>query len=654
MKSRWDDEAAGAWADDLDEAVYGTRAIGGHDDLVLHGGGNSSLKSTTIDVTGREIDVMYVKGSGWDMGSIERPGLTPLRLPRVRELLAVDDISDPVLVNELRCASIDSAAPDASIEAPLHALLPHRAVLHSHADAIVALTDQPDAAERVRDLFGSDVVVVDYVKPGFRLAQACAAAWQEQSTQRTRAMVLLKHGLFTFGATMKEAYEAHIAAISRVESALDWRPSDPRPSDDPLDEDEASEFAVLRRDVSRAAERPFIAVRRDTTASRGFIADGGLVAATQRGTATPDHVIRTKPNPMIGRDVQGFVTAYVEYFERNAERHDGLQMLDPAPRHALDQRWGSVCFGKTAKEAHQVADIAAHTFDVITAAEAIGVYAPVSEAELFDVEYWDLEQAKLRRAGRPAPLTGQVAVVTGAASGIGRACVVELMAQGAAVVGIDVSGAVTTAFEGVGYRGIVADATDEAATGRALRDAVETFGGIDILVVAAGIFPESAPITDQTASSWARTIEVNATAVRTLFGQAHRYLRLSPVDARVVLIGSKNVSAPGPGAAAYSASKAAVTQLARVAALEWAADGIRVNIVHPDAVFDTALWTPALLDERAAKYGVSVEEYKRRNLLGTEVRSTTVASMVVAMCGDAFRATTGAQVPVDGGNDRVV
>lgn len=655
MKSMWQDGIEASWVDDLDEAVYGTRAIGGHADLVLHGGGNSSLKSKLTDVTGEEFDVIYVKGSGWDMGSIERPGFAPLRLDRVRQLLQVAHISDPVLVNELKCASIQASAPDASIEAPLHAMLPHRAVLHSHADAIVALTDQPDGADRVRALFGGDVVIVPYVKPGFSLAHAVADAWRTQATPTTAGMVLLKHGLFTFGDTMRDAYESHLAMLRLAQDNLGWAPVAAGEAHAELTGADREALVALRRDVSSAAGRPMIAVRTSNTKTATFLASAELVAATQRGTATPDHVIRTKPHPLLGRDVAGFVAEYTAYFERNKHRDENLTLLEPSPRYVLDDVAGLVSFGKTAKEALAVRDIAEHTMDVITAAEANGTYEPVAEGELFDVEYWDLEQAKLRRAGAPAALAGQIALVTGAASGIGRACVEALLAQGAAVVGIDISPNVTDMLAGnAAFAGVVADATDDEAVRRALDVAVARFGGVDILVVAAGIFPQSAPIVAQTRDSWDRTMAVNTSAVRELFAQVHPLLQNSPVRGRVVLIASKNVAAPGPGAAAYSASKAAVTQLARVAALEWAGDGIHVNIVHPDAVFDTALWTPELLAERAAKYGMSIEDYKRRNLLGVEVSSKIVADMTVAMCGDAFLATTGAQVPVDGGNERVV
>ncbi|MDQ3978137.1 MAG: SDR family oxidoreductase, partial [Actinomycetota bacterium] len=286
---------------------------------------------------------------------------------------------------------------------------------------------------------------------------------------------------------------------------------------------------------------------------------------------------------------------------------------------------------------------------------ALGGYESLSVADLFDVEYWELEQAKLRRAGTPPPLAGEIALVTGAASGIGRACAEALLEEGAAVVGVDIASGVETAFEsGPQWLGLVADITDADQIERSLELAVERFGGLDILVVNAGIFPATAPIAELDDDTWRRTMAVNLDGHAALLRAAHPLLRLAPRGGRVVVVGSKNVPAPGPGAAAYSASKAALTQLARVAALEWAKDGIRVNVVHPNAVFDTGVWTDEVLAERAASYGMSVEEYRTKNLLGVEVTSADVARVCVALCGRDFAKTTGAQIPVDGGNERVI
>ncbi|MET0842350.1 MAG: SDR family oxidoreductase, partial [Mycetocola sp.] len=315
---------------------------------------------------------------------------------------------------------------------------------------------------------------------------------------------------------------------------------------------------------------------------------------------------------------------------------------------------GLLTAGTSTAEALAVADIAVHTMDIIEAADRASDYVSLDEAKSFDIEYWDLEQARIRKKGTPPMFAGEVAVVTGAASGIGRASASALLDAGAAVVGIDLNPAVQSTFDSPAWFGVVGDVSDPATLDAAVELAVRSFGGIDILVVAAGIFPESAPLSELDDTLWERSIRVNATAVARILRQTHPYLALSPDGGRVVLVSTKNVAAPGPGAAAYSASKTAAAQLARVAALEWAADGIRVNHVEPDAVFDTAIWTPQLLAERAARYGMTIDEYKTRNLLGREVTSAKVAEAVTALCSPAFSATTGVHLSVDGGNDRVI
>jgi len=387
----------------------------------------------------------------------------------------------------------------------------------------------------------------------------------------------------------------------------------------------------------------------------GFIGHPELGTISQRGTVTPDHVIRTKPWPLLGRDVDGFVRRYGEYVESHGAGRD-LQRLDPAPRVILDPELGMCCVGVTPGDADVAADIYRRTMEVILDGEALGGYRPAPIADLFEVEYWDLEQAKLRRRGAPPPFAGQVALVTGAASGIGRACAAGLMAEGAAVVGLDLDPGIGARFDGPNWLGVQADVTDGAAVDAAFDAATTRFGGLDVLVLNAGVFPPSARISSLDPEVWRRAMAVNVDANVALLRAAHPLLALAPEPdrGRVVVIGSKNVPAPGPGAAAYSASKAALTQLARVAALEWGSDGVRVNVIHPNAVFDTAVWSDGVLAERAAQYGISVDEYRAGNVLRAEVSSADVARLCVAMCGPAFARTTGAQVPVDGGNERVI
>ncbi|MCP4127112.1 MAG: SDR family NAD(P)-dependent oxidoreductase, partial [Gammaproteobacteria bacterium] len=299
-------------------------------------------------------------------------------------------------------------------------------------------------------------------------------------------------------------------------------------------------------------------------------------------------------------------------------------------------------------------DIYRHTMQIIQRAELADAWTALPADKIFEVEYWELEQAKLRKGGIAPELQGEVALVTGAASGIGRACVESLLTRGAAVIGLDLDDSIETMLEQPAFLGLTCDVTDCSAVKLALESGVQRFGGLDMLILNAGMFPGGSRIAELDDAIWRKVMSVNLDANMALMRDCYPLLKLSPNSGRVVVIGSKNVPAPGPGAAAYSASKAALNQLARVAALEWATDGIRINTLHPDAVFDTAIWSDEVLASRAAHYAMTVQEYKTKNLLGTEVGSSDVAELATAMCGPLFAKTTAAQVPVDGGNDRVV
>jgi len=328
-------------------------------------------------------------------------------------------------------------------------------------------------------------------------------------------------------------------------------------------------------------------------------------------------------------------------------------MLAPFPHWALFESGHVRSYGQNLKRAQVSADVAATTLDAMFHAGRAGGWSGLDEHDLRDLEYWELEQAKLRRQPPPSTLTGKIAVVTGAASGIGRACAELLAEQGAVVVGLDVASSVTDVMNLPGYEGIEVDATDEAATAAALRRVVGTYGGLDILVSTVGVFRTGDNVETLDDESWDLSLGVNLTSHRRLVKHAIPFLR-EGVDPAVVFVGSRNVAAPGAGAAAYSVSKAGLTQLMRVLSLELAPEGIRVNAVHPDAVFDTGLWTREVLEVSAHRYGLTVDEYKTRNVLSTEVTSLDVAMATVALVDGTLSKTTGAQIPVDGGNDRVI
>jgi len=653
--SRWDPADAARWGDDLGQCVYASRLLGQDPSLVLAGGGNSSVKVTEPDVFGDPVDVLWVKGSGWDMASIERAGFAPLRQGQVARLAELPELTDSTMAKELRAASLDPAAPAPSVESILHATLPHRFVLHTHADAVLALTNTPDGERWAREAFGDAVVIVPYVMPGFVLAKLCAERFPAEAGEHSAGMVLLNHGLFTFADDARTAYENHLELVGRALARLP-EPSRAEPIAPPRAE-HLPAVAALRRELSAAAGHPMILRCCTDEASRRFAARPDVARVSQVGTATPDHVLRTKRVPLLGREVAAYTAAYRDYVGRHRSRLGERELIpvDPAPRVVIDPELGVLVAGRRPSDAAAAAEIYAHTMWVIERAVELGGYQSVAEPDLFDVEYWELEQAKLARQPSPAPFTGEVALVTGAASGIGRACADALLAAGAAVVGVDLDPAVARG-DGAGpsFAGVCGDVTSAAVIETALAEAVVRFGGLDMVVVNAGVFPEPQPLAALDADRWTKAFAVNATAALDLLRAAHPYLCRAPAGGRVAVVASKNVPAPGKGAAAYSASKAALTQLARVAALEWGGDGIRVNIVHPDAVFDTGLWSEELIAARAASYGLSPEEYRVRNVLRAEVSAADVARLVVALCGPAFARTTGAQVPIDGGNDRVI
>lgn len=653
MKSRWNPQDAAQYTTDLDLRVYTSRLLGNDPSLVLHGGGNTSVKVSETNLVGETAEILYVKGSGWDLATIEAPGFAPVRMAHLLKLAKLEQLSDPQMVNELKTQMTLASAPSPSVETILHATLPYKYVDHTHADAVVTVTNTPSGQERIAEIYGDRVVIIPYVMPGFDLARVCAAQFAAEAHAGTVGMVLMNHGIFSFGATAQESYELMIELVGLAEAYIEKHQArvsfaDIPPSTTSIRQD----LAQLRWDLSQAAGQPMIVKSDRTAKTLGYIQREDLATIAQQGPATPDHVIRTKRIPLIGRDVAAYAHDYQAYFAAHASATQ--TMLDPAPRVVLDPELGRCSIGKTAKAAQIVADIYDHTIDVITTAASLESYQALPQKDLFEVEYWDLEQAKLRKGGTAPMFTGEIALVTGAASGIGKACVDELLKQGAAVVGLDINPAIADLYDRLDFLGIACDVTDDAALADALEQAVQRFGGLDMLVLNAGIFPGGCAIASLDTDTWRKVMAINLDANLVLMREAHPLLKLAPKGGRVVVIGSKNVPAPGPGAAAYSASKAALNQLMRVAALEWGKDNIRINSVHPNGVFDTALWTEEVLASRAAHYGLSVEDYKTNNLLKVEVTSQAVAELTAQMCGPLFAQTTAAQVPIDGGNDRVV
>jgi len=655
MKNLWNDNDASKHQGYLAERVYTSRLLGANPDLVLHGGGNTSVKGAWKDIFCNDVDTLYVKGSGSDLATIEQKDFVAVRLEAMLKLSRLDKLSDIDMARELKLASLDPASPAPSVEAILHAAIPHRFVDHTHADAIVAITNTAEGEARVREIYGDEVIVLPYVMPGFDLAKLCAEVFPTQATARTVGMVLMNHGIFSFGDTARQSYDRMIELVGRAEEYLNSNAPLEIPSPIVSSADWTS-LPALRRKLSATAGFPMLLRSCANSATLSFARHPKAARISQRGPATPDHVIRTKRLPMFGRDVDAYAQAYRQYFDRNAKTADpALTMLDPAPRVIVDAEFGLVTAGRSARDTKIIEDIYLHTQDIILRSEGLGGYQALGETDLFRVEYWDLEQAKLKKAGVPKAFAGEVAMVTGAASGIGKACVQSFLNRGAAVVAVDINPAVETLFiDREDFLGITADLASLQDIKRVIEETLRCFGGLDMLVLNAGIFPGGSKISELSDDQWSKVMSINLDSNLSILREAHPLLKAAPRYGRVVVIGSKNVPAPGPGAAAYSASKAALTQLARVAALEWGTDSIRINLLHPNAVFDTGIWTPEVLSQRAAHYGMTVDEYKRNNVLHEEVCSKDVAELTAEMCGVLFAKITGAQIPIDGGNDRVI
>ncbi len=655
MRSRWSDSEAAGFSGDLGKRVYTSRLLGADSELVLHGGGNTSVKIRETDFFGDPVDVIYVKGSGWDLATIKEAGFAPVRMAPLLKMADMPQLSDADMVKHQRAAMLDPEAPNPSIEAILHAVIPFRFVDHTHANAIIALTNHPEGEERVRAVFGGKVLTVPYVMPGFILART---VWElirgrDLAAEGIRGIILMNHGIFTFADDARGSYESMIEMVSAAEAALDASGAKlasvpPAPAD-------LLGLAELRGRVSKLRGAAMIARLDSTEAAAGYASLPNIADLATRGPATPDHSIRTKRIPaVLGEDkaasLQSYASEYAAYFERHA---NGQTMLDPAPRVVVWPGQGVVGFGQSVADAEAILDIARATWETVQKAESTGGWRALSEKDIFDVEYWDLEQAKLRKGGQPKVHQGKVALVTGSAAGIGFACAEALALQGAKVIGLDLSPEIEEGMASLGGIGRIVNLTNDEAVIEAVESTVRQFGGIDIVVSNAGIFTAGQYLDDLAQENWDKSMAVNLTSHQKLLKYTIPYLKHG-IDAAIVLVGSRNVQAPGAGAASYSCAKAALTQLCRVAALELAPVGVRCNIIHPDAVFDTKLWTPENLARSAERYGMTVEEYKSRNLLRTEIKSRDVGAMVAAMASPLFGKTTGAQIPVDGGNDRVI
>jgi rhamnose utilization protein RhaD (predicted bifunctional aldolase and dehydrogenase)/NAD(P)-dependent dehydrogenase (short-subunit alcohol dehydrogenase family) len=679
MKSAWVDSEAQAAVDryardgiarDLALRVYTTRLLGKDPKLVLHGGGNTSVKTKLADLNGDGVEVLCVKGSGWDMGAIEPAGLPAVRLEPLRKLRARAALSDEEMVRVQRANLIDPSAPNPSVETLLHAFLPHKFVDHTHSTAVLSLTDQPDGDALCEDVYGQRLGYVPYIMPGFALAKAAAEMYERDPS--VEGLVLHRHGIFTFGADAREAYERMIEYVTLAEERLTrGRKAVFASMQLPQQTAALSDIAPIVRGACslndekvEGAWKRFVLEFRGSDAVLNFVNGAELARYSQAGVVTPDHTIRTKNWPLIlaapeaGRldefkqdlraAVASFIGKYQTYFESNNARCGGIKTsLDPMPRVVLAPGLGLFGLGRSKKDARVAADLAEAAIGTITDAEATGRYQALDDANLFDMEYWSLEQAKLGSAIEK-PLAGQIVAITGAGGTIGAATAKAFAAAGAEVALLDVNEAATQEKAKAigGAIGLKCDVTDAGSVRAAFAKIVETFGGVDIVVSNAGAAWQGR-IGEVDESVLRESFELNFYGHQRVAQAAMKIMLAQGTGGCLLFNVSKQAVNPGPNFGPYGLPKAATLLLVRQYALDYGADGIRANAVNADRV-RSGLLTDDFIAERAKARGVSERDYMSGNLLQREVTADDVAQ---AFLSQALALKTTADVTtVDGGN----
>jgi len=695
MQDRWsDDEAcrfvaeyAPQWGEDLALRTYSSRLLGAEERLVLHGGGNTSVKSYATSVLGEQIPALYIKASGYNLADISPDGHSGVDLEFLKRLRVLQELSDVLMADQCRAHLFNPHAATPSLETLAHAFLPPKFIDHTHANAILALTNQTEGEKHVRQALGDSVLILDYVRAGFELAKAAAEAYE--SRPGSKAMVWMRHGLVTWGATAHESYQATIELVTRAEQYLAERATRPlvvQVSTPPsLAEQRLASVAPLVRGLlavpSGDLDRPWRRVIVQSLIDRetlDFVDSdrGKQIALTS--PLTSDHLIRTKALPLwldepayadpsklrrqLSTALQDYATAYKAYVERYSARMPReIRAFDPSPRVLLLPGLGAISAGNDVHAAKVACDITAHTLAVKARVAAMGTYQGLSESDLFDMEYQSFQYAKLGKSDE-LPLGREVGVITGAAGAIGSAIAEGLLKSGCHVAVSDLAG---PPFEelaadlkrsfGDRVLAVPLDVTDAASVTRGFEAVIKMWGGVDLVVINAGRALVSS-LEDMKLEGFRQLDRVNTEGALLMLSEAGRHFRYQGTGGDIVLVSTKNVFAPGASFGAYSATKAAAHQLARIASLEMAEIGVRVNMVSPDAVFShgtrkSGLWAEVGPDRMRARgldeKGLE-EYYQKRNLLKVRVTAEHVARAVLFFA-TRQTPTTGATLPVDGG-----
>ncbi len=668
--------AAGGPAEDvLAQLVFASHLLGANRAVSNFGGGNTSAKGTAIDHAGREIPVMWVKGSGSDLATMGPEHFTGLRLDEVLPLIEREEMSDEDMVAYLARCQLDPAAPRCSIETLLHAFVPAPHVHHTHPDGINVLAGAADGERLVRECFGDAAAWIPYIRPGFTLSKQVGEA--VRSNPDLRLVVLAKHGLVVWGDSAEEAYRRTIEVINQAVAFVNERTGDMPRFGGPARDAQRADGALLHELLPAirgavSSERPKLLTVDTSPRTLEFVSSADAEALVTVGAPCPDHLVHTKRLPLwipydpgtddaaalsdrITEAAEAYRRDYRAYVSEHAD--ESVVPADPDARVVLVQHLGLVAAGTTTKASGLSRDLYQRAIEVIAGADAVDEFVSLSAAESFAIEYWPMELYKLSLAPAPGELQGQVALITGGAGGIGSAIGDVLSAAGACVVAVDLDQAgadEAVAAYGDGGLGVVGDVTSEESIAAAFAAAVDRFGGVDIVVSNAGVASSSA-LEETSLAEWNRNHEILGTGYFLVAREAFRLLRRQGRGGSIVFIASKNALVAGKNAAAYSSAKAAELHLARCLAEEGGSGGIRVNTVNPDAVLQgSRIWASSWREERAAAYGIEPEEleehYRLRTTLGVNIFPADIAQAVLHFASEARSGkSTGNLLNVDGG-----
>ena len=647
----------------LAQCIHASRLIGASKTLVVHGGGNTSVKTTTRDVLGREVNTIYIKASGHDLAGINIDGFTALDLDKLKELEGLNRLSDDQMLAAFNQAKLDFKSPSPSVETLMHVFLPAPYIFHTHANSVLAVTNQPNGKTLAAKVFGPNVIVLPYAMSGFALAKKAAIA--VRNYPNVSALVVIKHGVFTFGISAKEAYGNMIRVVNFAKASV--RRGRKRVfvgRSQPFLPYSREKLAPLLRGalISSTGETSGVVLEfRTNQLIRKFLDGKDLIRYANTGPVTPDHVIWTKPKPLIlpsefdaitvRRAVEKFTVAYKRYFTKNNQRFGNTKtMREASPRVVLVPGQGLYGAGDTAENARMIADLAENWIEVITEAESIGKFSSISTRDMFDIEYWSPESAKLEVAISP-PLKGQVALITGGGSGIGQATAQIFRDAGAEIVVLDVNAnAIRSVAEKLDGLGLVVDVTDAIAVGQAFKRVISSFGGLDIVVSNAGGAWQG-EIGTVSESVLRKSFELNFFAHQTIAQNAVRVMRAQHSAGGsggcILFNTSKQAVNPGENFGPYGLPKAATLFLVRQYALDHGKHGIRTGGVNADRV-RSGLLSDEMIAMRSKARKLSEDEYLRGNLLGREVTANDVAKAFLDLA--LSPSTTGAILTVDGGN----